>query len=135
MCYVFQVGGEERIHNNAVALYDFRYYQQKQRAIQKIVANIHKGKNTLVFTGTNPFSANSPTRGYESCAINEILRGMVAFPLMSVVFIEEYMTTKTCSFCLERSLKFTAGKGNRHVLCAHCRNANNVLGPWKCSFG
>lgn len=122
---IFPQATNDRIIKHDVARLNFQYYQNKQRVIQKLLVEIHRGEPTLVFIGRNPFAQNSPIRGYVRCPINQMLHAMEQRDMITLIYVDEYNSTKTCSFCLRRPVVFTNRK--RHYI-PHLTNHLTIFG-------
>lgn len=61
---VFEVDTRVKIVSPTIALLNFKHFKIRQAVLQKIVKEIHQGRQKLVAIGPNPFSKNSPIKGY-----------------------------------------------------------------------
>lgn len=107
--------------DNKIPRLRLRQYQLKQKNFEKILNELHGGQVTLIFVGVNPFSGTF-TKGYIPCPINEFIHAMLCCNLIIVVFVDEFCTSKSCSFCVRKSIEFFPGK--RHVMCKRCFDSN-----------
>lgn len=79
---------------------------------------ISGGMKTLLFIGHNPIAANSALRGYIKPPILGLEHVLWNHPLVDVVYVDEYNTSKTCSRC--HINKVVMCPKTRNVYCAQC---------------
>lgn len=114
-----------KIQSPTLALLKFKYFKIKQALLQKIVFEITRGKPTLVVIGPNPIHKNSPIPCYVRCPLNEIGHALMVDKNVCMAIVNEWGSTKTCSFSQDRGMLFT--KGKRHVVCQECVEQPYIL--------
>lgn len=79
---------------------------------------IANGEKSLVFMGRSPISSNSPIRGYLRPPILGLEHVLWNNPLIDLVYVDEYNTSKTCSRC--HTNRVVIRPKTRNVFCAQC---------------
>lgn len=100
----------------------FSKFQRRQIALAEIANNIANGKRTLLFMGSPPVSQNSPIRGHIKAPLHALFNVVKCHPLISVVVLDEYLTTQLCAYCNQQLL---FAHGGHTVHCQRCLASPN----------
>lgn len=88
---------------------------------------ISGGVKTLLFIGHNPIAANSALRGYIKPPILGLEHVLWHHPLIDVIYVDEYNTSKNCSRC--NTNKVVIRRNTRNVYCAQCPGHRDFFWP------
>lgn len=110
--------------NIKVARIQFAKYQRRQKVIAEIVQRICSNRRMLLFIGKFRLASNSPVRGYVRTPLKGLAYALECYPMIDVVYGDEFNTSQRCSKCFEQ-LTFH-GYRKRNVLTPDCHSENNM---------
>lgn len=106
------------------ALQDFLQYVETNRAIDQLINGLIGGKKTFVFVGDAFLPGNSPAKGYVRSKVRLLFERMGRRRNCTVFGVDEFRTTKLCSFCFRELDQPTKNgqvkKKYRYYTCRGC---------------
>lgn len=106
------------------ALQDFLQYCATNSFLDRLATKLIDGKRTFVFVGSAFLPANSPAKGHRRSGIRKMFEKMARRHNCVVHEVDEFRTTKLCSFCTNELEP--AKKGGRvhfkyrYYVCRRC---------------